>query len=225
LELARVAVNRLQDSARALKALCRKRDALASHLEGFYKEIDKLTKSKALVEVSPLMVEQANEVIGDAKGIVTGDIYLDRIKQFVPAGNNPQFQDVLVAMRGVLQCLERCAKEFEARRNRISDRLLKANTTAAALELILGSGVDKEPTQNEVVASIRGAQVSESLFHGGYGTKHFDLDMIDSCDLEAFLSEDGNMDAARGPSEEEDKEAEAVEAVELDELASDAEDE
>ena len=106
-EAANSAIARLQDELRAVNKLSNRRDALVSHLGGFYQEIDKLTKGKTLLPVTPLMVEQANDIIRDAKEIVTDDTYLDRIKEFVPAGDNPPYPDVLVVMRGVRDGLER----------------------------------------------------------------------------------------------------------------------
>ena len=76
-------------------------------MDGFYEEIDKLTKGKALMEVTPLMLEQVNDVIRDSKAMVKGDTYLDRIKEFVSAGNNPLYPDVLVTLRALQQVLER----------------------------------------------------------------------------------------------------------------------
>src|SRR5258708_6722087 len=85
----------------------RRRDDLADHLAGFYEEIDKLAKGKALLEVTPLVLEEANQIIRDAKAIITEDTYLDRTKEFVAAGNNPVYPDVVVALRTVRQALER----------------------------------------------------------------------------------------------------------------------
>jgi hypothetical protein len=79
LEIANSAIARLQDELRAVNKLTNRRDALVSHLAGFYQEIDKLTKGKTLLPVTPLMVAQANDIIRDAKEVVAGDTYLDRI--------------------------------------------------------------------------------------------------------------------------------------------------
>jgi hypothetical protein len=73
-----------------------RREALSDHLSGFYDEVDKLAKGRTMIEATPLIVQQANDIVLDAKAIVEGDTYLDRVKEFVPAGNNPVYPDVLV---------------------------------------------------------------------------------------------------------------------------------
>ena len=140
LETANSAVARLQDELRTVSRLANRRDALVSHLEGFYQEIDKLTKGKTLLPVTPLMVEQANDIIRDAKGIVTGDTYLDRIKEFVPAGDNPLYPDVLVVMRGVRDGLERGEGQLQGRRSHLDDLLTEAKTISIALRLNVVDG-------------------------------------------------------------------------------------
>jgi hypothetical protein len=58
--------------------------------------------------VTDLAVAQANDTIRDAKKIIKKDVYLDRIKEFVPAGDNPVYPDVLVIIRSVRDSLDRC---------------------------------------------------------------------------------------------------------------------
>src|ERR1700722_2368019 len=53
---------------------------IADHTHGFYVEIDKLAKGKALIEATDLAVKHVNEIIRDAKSVVKKDLYLDRIK-------------------------------------------------------------------------------------------------------------------------------------------------
>lgn len=78
--------------------------ALVSHTEGFYDEIDKLAKGKALFAATDLAVQQVNDIIRDAKAIIEGDPHLNRVKEFVPAGDNPVYPDILLATRAVQQC-------------------------------------------------------------------------------------------------------------------------
>jgi hypothetical protein len=134
MNIAGLATRRLREALRQLKKISSQRHVLESHLDGFYSEVDKLAKGRAMLEVTPFILEQANEVIKDAKTIITQDVHLDRIKEFVPAGNNPVYPDVLVAMKGIQQSLRRAKGTFEESRSRINDRLIKAETIAAALQ-------------------------------------------------------------------------------------------
>lgn len=79
----------------------------ASHLVGLYEEVDKLTKGKTLVPTSDLLIELANSLITDAKALIYRDTYLDRLKIFVPAGDNPAYPDVLIALRVLQQSSDR----------------------------------------------------------------------------------------------------------------------
>jgi hypothetical protein len=83
------ATRRLREALRQVKKIISQRHALESHLDGFYSEVDKLAKGRAMLEVTPFVLEQTNEIIKDAKTIVTQDVHLDRIKEFVAAGNIP----------------------------------------------------------------------------------------------------------------------------------------
>jgi len=61
------------------------------------------------MEATPLIVEQVNDIIRDAKSIIEGDPYLDRVKEFVPAGNNPTYPDVLLVARSVQTSMLFCS--------------------------------------------------------------------------------------------------------------------
>jgi len=162
-------------------------------LDGFYAEVDKLAKGRTMLEVTPLVLDQANEIIKDAKTIVTGDVYLDRIKEFVPAGNNPVYPDVLVAIRGVKNSLQRAKESFDNRGNRIRNRLVKAETVATALQMYFeDDDPDAVLIKEDVAARI--ANVEPSCFYEADGEKYFDFDFLDSTNLKDFFSEDVDED-------------------------------
>ena len=100
-------LKRHAELGRLITAAKRTHAAQVSHLEGVYSEVDKLTKGKSLVPTSDLLVEVVNSLIFDAKGLMHRDTYLDRLKTFVPAGDNPAYPDVLVALRILQQTLSR----------------------------------------------------------------------------------------------------------------------
>jgi hypothetical protein len=141
--------SQLEDVRRSKRALaqhqrdarerCRTRDDLADHLDGFYEEVDKLAKGRTMIEVTPLVLEEANRIIRDAKSIVVGDAYLDRVKEFVPAGTNPVYPDVVIALRSVRQALERARGRIESREQWIGARLQEAATLEAVLDLMIES--------------------------------------------------------------------------------------
>src|SRR5690349_5497199 len=94
-------VERLSAKLQEIRSLRRRTTDLSDHLAGFYEEVDKLAKGKALLEVTPLVMAEANQLIRDAMEVVTGDQFLDRVKEFVAAGNNPVYPDVVIALRSI----------------------------------------------------------------------------------------------------------------------------
>lgn len=200
LESAQQAVKRLQENLSSLKETTVSHRELSSHLDGFYEEIDKLTKGKAMIEVTPLMLEQVNDVIRDSKTMIKGDTYLDRIKEFVPAGNNPLYPDVLVTLRTVQQGLERFEEDLDDREGRLKKALTTARTIAAALEFYLE--VNQAPSKDQVRVLVDGSAIDESWFHGYLESGHFDFSLLDRRNLDEYLAgTDG-----RGQEEEEERE-------------------
>lgn len=93
---------------------------LSSHLIGLYGEVDKLAKGKTLVPATDLLIETVNSIIEDAKGLIYRDTYLDRLKQFVPAGDNPMYPDVLLSLRIVQESSRRFGSMLETENARHS---------------------------------------------------------------------------------------------------------
>lgn len=191
LEDARVVVGTLEEMRRELRERSRRRSDLADHLDGFYEEVDKLAKGKAMLEVTPLILAGANQIISDAKEIVTSDTYLDRVKEFVPAGNNPVYPDVVVALRTVRQTLERAARRFQSSGARIKSELDEATTVSVGLELYLEANeVPSLPT----VAGVLGDpdDLHEGWFTPSqYGAQYrkFDVDRLDEIEsLDDYFS-------------------------------------
>jgi hypothetical protein len=133
LEQVQAAVQELEQRLEAELSNARMHAELTSHLDGFYEEIDKLTKGKAMLEVTDLVVETTNNIIRDAKKIILDDAYMARVKEFVPAGNNPVYPDVLVTLRTVRQAVSRYGEGRTDRGKLIPPRLGEARTVAAAL--------------------------------------------------------------------------------------------
>jgi hypothetical protein len=107
LDATAAALKRHADLGKLLHTAVQTYSAQSNHLEGLYNEVDKLTKGKSLVPTSDLLIDLVNSLISDAKELVCRDTYLDRLKTFVSAGDNPNYPDVLVALRILRQGLQR----------------------------------------------------------------------------------------------------------------------
>jgi hypothetical protein len=185
----------------------RLRDALSSHSDGFYEEIDKLAKGKALFTVTDLVVAQANDIIRDAKKIAKYDVYLNRTTEFVPAGDNPTYPDVLVSIRGVRDGLERRRKELRASIDRLPSDLQRANTLVGALEYFLDDTVDDDADKNfptkEAVQSYVIDRISTACFTRSEGDDeyYFDFFRLDQQTVDEFLSLTENDDGPPGSAD------------------------
>jgi ElaB/YqjD/DUF883 family membrane-anchored ribosome-binding protein len=72
---------------------------------GLYDEIDKLAKKAPAEPVTDLVFAQMNQVIRETKELVEDDPYVQRLQEFVAAGDNPQHRDAVVVLRQVRQGL------------------------------------------------------------------------------------------------------------------------
>src|ERR1700678_1835085 len=105
LELINDSLSQLDEAWEAVQAKTAQHGRFRSHLPGFYEEVDKLAKGKALFSATDMIVQDANNIIRDAKALIDGDVYIDSLKEFVPAGDNPVYPDILMASRTVQQAL------------------------------------------------------------------------------------------------------------------------
>ena len=207
----RSAIPEQQNDLRILQKNATRLKELSSHLNGFYEEINKLAKGKALLEVTPLMLGQANDIIRDSKGLIEGDTYLDRIKEFVPAGNNPLYPDVLVILRAIQQGVGRYGANLAQDEKRIKETLAVARTIVTALELHLG-GVAC-PTKDQVQENIAVGPVADSCFYFDHGAfvGLFDFSRLDRADPGQRLSaaievQDGNDEEAEAHKDQDEEE-------------------
>ena len=187
LEQTQQAIARLEKLAPTVRTKQAREAELSSHLEGFYQEIEKLAKGKPLVEVTDLVLNQTNDIIRDAKSIIQNDTYLDRIKEFVPAGNNPVYPDVLVVIRIIRQSLTRSQNHTEKRRQHLVQLLLEANTIHAALVCAVQYHVGA-PNRDQV-KQVLDDDVASAWFSGYSDGQLFKFDRLDRYDIEEYLSE------------------------------------
>src|SRR5207244_5124813 len=104
---------------------------------GLYDEMDKLAKKAGADQVTDLALEQVNDFIRDAKALMTEDAYIQRYKEFVPAGDNPEYRDVVVVMRQLRQGLERLDTNVSLLQARWKVPLADAKGVRVAVQLML----------------------------------------------------------------------------------------
>ena len=127
-----VLTNRLDD----LRQKKQKVDLLQSASLGLYDELDKLAKKAGADQVTDLALEQVNEFVRDAKALMPEDAYVQRQKEFVAAGDNPEHRDVVFVMRQLRQGLERFDANVTSLQTRWKESLADAKGVRVAVQLL-----------------------------------------------------------------------------------------
>jgi hypothetical protein len=183
------AIAALSQTLASIKKKERDCRTLDSHPTGFYGEIDKLAKGKSLLAVTDLVVQQINDIVRDAKSVISDDPYLDRVREFVPAGDNPVYPDVLLVARTVKQCIQRNEHGFSAATAPITRRIREAQTIAAAIELALEDEGNDPQVPRELLDERFEGEINEDWFEEfDDGNEYFDLTRLDEMDLKAYLT-------------------------------------
>lgn len=105
---------------------------------GLYEEVDKLSKKAPAEQITDLVLEQVNDIIRETKQLAGDDTYVQRLNEFVPAGDNPQHRDAVVVLRQIRQGLDRFKQNLDSSLSSLSSRLDEARCVRAALQLYLG---------------------------------------------------------------------------------------
>src|SRR6266699_2816749 len=120
-------------------------ESLLNFADSLYEEIDKLSKKAPTEPLTDLALQQVNDAVREAKVLGAEDSTLRRVKEFVPAGDNPQHRDVVLVLRlvraGLAEVQKRLAQE--------SQECLEQLNDAEALEAAVKSRLDDGPTDAE----------------------------------------------------------------------------
>jgi hypothetical protein len=149
---------------------------LRDHASGFYEEVDKLAKGKAMLEVTDRALEETNLIIADAKRVVGSDPYLKRTHEFVAAGNNPVYPDVLFALRSVLQSLDRF-RATKAEQAAINAGILDELKTILAAIALLSEG-QESASKDQLSRRLGQAPNPKWVFSHGFNDSRFDFDKL-----------------------------------------------
>lgn len=188
LECTETAISTLRQELQATRAKVPELDRFISHLAGFYDEVDKLAKGKSLVEATDMIVEGANSIIRDAKALIDGDVYIDRLKEFVPAGENPVYPDVLMAARIIQQATDRFKGTLQVRRNKIATVIREAETIKWALEIFIEEDQGNIASKEDVEANMDKPMDSWFEFDEDEQGPFFDFERLDGLDIGKYLT-------------------------------------
>jgi hypothetical protein len=203
LNLVRAAIEKLDEAADEARNKNKQRKALLSHLRTFYSEMNNIAKGKAmsLIPVAELMVTQINDAIADAKKLIEGDVYLDRVKPFISAGNPPSYPEVLLVAKIVEEVLVRQGDDFDARLEVIQHKQHEVTTVQAGLECAI-ENVEYAVPIDDVETRLDDAPDPSWTTTDDQGDEVFDLDRLDELDISAHFAE---LDQETTEGEEDDE--------------------
>jgi len=202
---------------------------LMDHSDGFYLEINKLAKGRTPLSASPLVRQTANDIISDAKKLIKTreDIHMDRVKEFVPAGDEPTYPDILVVTSSVKHCLQRHRGKQVERIKSTETKLRICNTVIGALGYVLededATVEEKEFPSKEGVAIYTEGSISSLCFeeYSDSSDTYFDFERLDSMKLKDYI---GALSGGVDDDEESDNES-LLNDLELPDFDSDEADE
>jgi gamma-glutamylcysteine synthetase len=112
---------------------------------GLYEEVDKLSKKAPAELVTDLALQQINDVIRETKELIKEDAYVQRLNEFVAAGDNPELRDSLMVLRQLLQGLDRFQNQLAEDTKKAIAKRNEARFVALGLTLIEeGEDIDRQ---------------------------------------------------------------------------------
>jgi hypothetical protein len=130
-------VNDFEAKLSSLKENEKQLSLLNSVSEGLYEEIDKLSKKAPAEMVTDLALLQINDVIREIKQLIDSDPYIQRLVEFVSAGDNPQHRDAVIVLRQLRQGLERFERKINSIIQELSKNLKDAKGLLSAIRINL----------------------------------------------------------------------------------------
>lgn len=151
---------------------------LASVAAGLYAELDKLSKKAPTEPITDLMLEQINDLIREVKTLISDDAFVQKLKEFVPAGDNPEQRDALVVCRMLREGLTRFAPTLKKWRERGGAKLHEAKVVRWATHVYV--------TENRAVEAEEVDRVS--VASGWFRDNgRFDVKKLDSVNLREYF--------------------------------------
>ena len=161
---------------------------LTSVLDGLYIEIDKQCKKAPAELITELGLEQVNDIIKAVKELAKDDPYVQKQKEFVAAGDNPQLRDVIIVLKQLDQGLLREKTAGANRLSSIREFLVQARTIEAALRCFIANN-DTNVTSSDI--SGRGVSYPSDFWFlpNEYTNRRlFNWDKLDSTDLVSYFA-------------------------------------
>jgi hypothetical protein len=161
---------------------------LDSVSEGLYEELDKLCKRAPAEPITDLVLGQVNDIIRETKSLAQTDPFVQKLNEFIPAGDNPQQRDVVVVLRQIRQGLQRCRNHLSRHEEKLSNSLLEAEGIQTALYIFIEE--KEEATEEYFEAEKREYDVLDrNHWFTDDDPRCFDYEKLDKINLKAYFSD------------------------------------
>lgn len=172
----------LEKLARALFKTKKRVDDLASVTKGLYDELDKLCKKAPAERITDLALSQVNDALSEARELIPGDKYVQKLKPFVSAGENPEHRDAVFVLRQLLDAFHRFDSTNDSRLDWANKLAKESRTMAAGLGLAADSG--QTPSWSEMRNAL--GEDPAIKFMDGYGGP-LDLTAVKRIDIPTYF--------------------------------------
>jgi hypothetical protein len=135
-EIARL-VPVLNQKLQDLKSVQKQTQLLKSVGGALYGEMDKLSKKAPAEEVTELGLGEVNNFLAQVKTLGKDDPFIQRLKEFVAAGQQPQNRDVVLVLKLALQGLDRINESVSPLVRSATERVREASAVELALDYYL----------------------------------------------------------------------------------------
>lgn len=187
----------LSEKLKTLQRDIETKNEVLEHLESvcpqFYAEVELLTKKKTDAPFTRFMTQQLNELITDIRTIGEKDRFIDRIRKFESAGNEPENREVLIIMGKVLRGLDKLREELEPEKLEIERRISEADLLVECIEhflvhdeILLLSDITGIESHNAY--EFRKYEFNEWFEYSGL--YEFSFDRLDEIDIDGYFGFD-----------------------------------
>jgi hypothetical protein len=129
-----------------------------------------------------------NSIIRDAKALIDGDVYVERLKEFVPAGENPVYPDILVVARTIQQATVRFRTTIQARINKLGGVIEEGETIKCALEFFIDGDEGYIPDKDDIETSVDRPPIEWFEYDSEGGGPFFNFGRLDGLDVGKYLT-------------------------------------
>jgi hypothetical protein len=146
---------------------------------GLYEEVDKLCKKAPAEPITSLVLAQVNDVIRETKQLAEDDSYIQRLNEFVAAGDNPEHRDAVVVLRQIRQGLQRLEESLKILARKLSSQRDEARIIYIALEIF----AEGRSVVSEDDFSSYNTELPKSWRVGDYSDYSFNFEKLDRLDI------------------------------------------